>query len=341
MHISSWLLLLHLVLILPDPATRISGVVKDETGKPLAGFDVELQTIYGTQLYPRAVARTDRNGRYRIDPANAGEWRIRVSGPGEDRRATLLTDKFTLDEKPLVIHFEFPASSQEVPPVQPGVMFFPVQPPLPEPPTYVEIAVVDVLSLKPVAGANVRLVQETEDDETPFRIEGTSDANGRLDFGQLPASMFQVEIVASGYQEPWKSGTFIRHPMRIRIYLLPDDHDMRTFFRPSGRRGRAFLGDGSELKSILNSFGRSPYGTLSGRIMMQSAAPEGIRIELVGMDGSPLHRFLETRLMPDGSFTMQAIEPGTYTLRIFKPEGPVDIPNVVVAAGPNDLRLSM
>lgn len=67
----------ELVLELPDDAQRIAGWVRDESGAPLTGIAVELET--SRQRFALARASTDAAGRFQLIVARGGSYDLAVS----------------------------------------------------------------------------------------------------------------------------------------------------------------------------------------------------------------------------------------------------------------------
>lgn len=68
------------------PATRLTGVVVDARGAPIAGADVAVLADRGTNLVPVATTRTDDDGRFTAYDLSPGDYRARVvpSVPRDD-----------------------------------------------------------------------------------------------------------------------------------------------------------------------------------------------------------------------------------------------------------------
>ncbi len=90
----------------------VVGIVRDETGRPLDGVNVVLYPFAGEE--PIAHARTDAEGRFRLDVVPPGEYRIRVGGEEVVATLEVLPDEVTEVEATLSTAQTSPAAPVEV-----------------------------------------------------------------------------------------------------------------------------------------------------------------------------------------------------------------------------------
>lgn len=322
-------------------ALSISGRVLDDRGAPVAALTIELQSQYGTSLYPKVATRTDVDGKYSLDGLGPGTWRIRVYRPDGEGGLTALTDKIELEERSIGIDFEMPTEDKVAPNIQPGIRYFPVPPSerLAGAPV-LEGALIDVQSLEPIEGATIEIYRKLDNEKSELVAAVQSDEFGVYRIEDLTPAIYRFSISREGYQDPWDSSVKIDAPMRTKVYML------RVFVGAAKWRGeppksvKAWQ-EGTPMNMVLGRFPRNPWGMLTGSIQIEGSTLDDIKAELVDLKGRPLHRFLNARVAADGTFRIHSIAPAVYMLRISIGDRIVDIPNVKIDAGPNELSLSL
>jgi|GEM_PF-2404626 len=322
-------------------APSISGRVLDDRGSPVAALTVELQSQYGTSLYPKVATRTDVDGRYSLDDLGPGVWRIRIYRSDQDGGLTALTDKIELEEKAIDIDFEMPAEDVKPPNIQPGIRYFPVPSgERTESTPVIQGALIDLQSLEPIEGATIKIYRDHENDRTELVASELSDAFGAFQIDELEPALYRFSISREGYQDPWENSVKVDFAMRTKVYMLRVFTDAAKWRGERPKRAKAWR-EGSPMNMVLGVSYRNPWGTLTGSIQVEGGATDAIRAELVDLKGRPLHRFLDARVKDDGTFTIHSIAPATYTLRISVGDRIVDVPNVKIDAGPNELSLTL
>lgn len=326
-------------------APSISGRVLDDRGSPVAGLTIELQSQYGTSLYPKVATHTDEDGQYSLDDLGAGTWRIRAYRSGEQPSTTLLTGKIELDADREAIDFELPFDDGKAPNIQPGIRYFPVSlvDRTDAAPQLVG-ALIDVQSLEPIRNGTITLYKDLDGEEPELVATTQSDENGSFRFDGLEPGIHRFSISKPGYHDPWENAVMISSTMRAKVYMLNiwTNHSKWMGNRP--QTAKAWQ-NGTPMEVVLTPFRRPAWGSLSGRLHVENSGEQpgsqDISVELVDLKGRPLHRFLDARVKDDGTFNIYSIAPATYTLRISVGERIVDVPNVKIDAGPNEFSLTL
>lgn len=319
----------------------ISGRVVDDRGSPVAALTIELQSQYGTSLYPKVSTRTDLEGQYSLKDLGAGTWRIRAYRSGEQPNTSLLTGKIELETDRVVVDFELPIEDEKAPNIQSGIRYFPVSPTDRTDSTpQLEGALIDVQTLEPIQDGTITLYKDLDGEEPELVASTQSDEFGSFRFDGLEPGIHRFSIKKPGYHDPWENAVMVSSTMRAKVYMLNIWTSHADWQGRKPQRAKAWH-NGKPMEVVLSAFRRPAWGSLSGRLNTEQPDSHDISVELVDMKGRPLHRFLDARVNSDGTFTLHSIAPATYMLRISVGERTVDIPNVKINAGPNEFSVSL
>lgn len=327
------------------PATTLEVVVQDPRGRPVAGALVSIAV--GRELLPRMLsARTDAEGRARLDGLSRPPWDVAVQARG---LAPKRVERVYPSEKPLVVRLEAGASLAGV--------------------------VRDGTTREPVAGASVSvwirtgIAASTGWDPDAGRISTTSDARGRFELEGLGAGSVTLTATAPGRGRVTLPA--VRAGSQVELYLQPgatitglvrdeagrpvkgavvrvmaESRGPMPFLPPGERtdaRGRFAIG-GLEAGTLVVA-ARAPTlapavqpvtleangeaaveltlaegGYVTGRLVDATAKPtRGGRVRLAAVDGVTLPIFLHDLAQADagadGRFTLGPLPPGGLLLQ--------------------------
>lgn len=322
-------------------APSISGRVLDDRGSPVAALTIELQSQYGTSLYPKVATRTDVDGMYSLDDLGPGVWRIRAYRSGEQPSTTLLTGKIELDADREAIDFELPFDDGKAPNIQPGIRYFPVSPVNRTDSTpQLEGVLIDVQSLEPISNGTITLYKDLDSEDPELVATTQSNESGSFRFDGLEPGIHRFSISKPGYHDPWENAVMVSSTMRAKVYMLNIWTNHAEWMGNRPQKAKSWQ-NGTPMEVVLTPYRRPAWGSLSGRLQLAEPGSQDISVELVDLKGRPLHRFLDARVKDDGTFTIHSIAPALYMLRISVGDRTVDIPNVKIDAGPNELSLTL
>ena len=324
-----------------EQTPSISGRILDDRGNPVAALTVELQSQYGTSLYPKVSTRTNADGHYSLAELGPGTWRIRAYRSGENPSTTLLTGKIELDEGREIIDVELPYDDGKAPNIQPGIRYFHASPvDRTEPTPQLEGALIDVQTLEPIQGGTITLYKDLDGEEPELVATTQSDENGSFRFNGLEPGIHRFSISKPGYHDPWENAVMVSSTMRAKVYMLNIWTAYAEWMGNQSQKAKAWQ-NGKPMEVVLSPFRRPAWGSLSGRLQLADPGSRDITVELVDLKGRPLHRFLDARVKDDGTFTIYSIAPALYTLRITVGDESTDVPNVNIEAGTNDISLTL